>query len=322
MSEKGVGQMLVGLYDVDSTIPNLALMKLSAWHKSRGDEVEPYVALEKGKYDLIYASKLFNFSDPGWLDPESMVIGGTGYDVSVELPNEVQAMDPDYSIYGWPHNLGFAMRGCRLKCSFCVVPKKEGKPRHENTISEIWTQRDSDFVVLLDNDFFGNPNWSARIAEILDFDLRVNFNQGINIRNLKQDQAEALASVKFRNLKGTHKQIHFAWDDPRHEKLIHKGMKVAMDNGIKPYQMMFYVLIGYHSTPEEDLHRVMVLKDYGADPFVMPYDKKDPYQRKFARWVNHRAIFNTVPWNEYQDGVYKSLPVSPNQQSLFAGHQP
>ena len=122
----------------------------------------------------------------------------------------------------------------------------------------------------------------------------------MNVRILTEEQAVALKSVNFRNLHDTARQVYFAWDDPRHEKLIHKGIKLCLDVGIKPYQMAFYVLIGFHSTPEEDLHRVETLRAYGCDPYSMPYDKKDPYQKRFTRWVNHKAIFKTVPWSEYK----------------------
>lgn len=289
----------IAIYDVDSKIPNLALMKISAWHKAQGDHVEHYMPLFRDDYDKIYASKIFNFSDGSMLNDDRMVIGGTGWDMKKTLPDEIENMVPDYSIYNYPHNIGFTMRGCRLKCGFCVVPEKEGKPYGVMTIPEIWTQRTSDFVVLLDNDFFGNPAWRDRIAEIRDLNLKVNFNQGLNIRNLKPEQAEALASVKFRSLSGKSKSVNFAWDDPRHEKLIHKGIQTCLDAGMKAWQMGFYVLIGYHSTPEEDMHRVMTLSDYGCDPFVMPYDKSDPYQANFTRWVNHKATFKTVRWEDY-----------------------
>ena len=292
--------MKIAIFDVDSKIPNLALMKISAWHKSLGDDVEHYMPLLRDTYDIIYASRLFNFSDDSMLSDERMIIGGTGWDIKKTLPPHIEDLVPDYSIYRYPHNIGFTMRGCRLKCSFCVVPEKEGKPYGVSTMEEIWTQRDSDFVVLLDNDFFGNPDWGSRIEEIKELELKVNFSQGLNIRNLKEDQAEALAKVDFRTLSGKSKQVNFAWDDPRHEKLIHKGIKTCIEAGIKPYQMGFYVLVGYHSTPEEDLHRVEVLRDYGCQPFVMPYSKDDPYQSRFARWVNHKAIFKTVAWKDYK----------------------
>jgi hypothetical protein len=299
--------MRVAIYDVDSKIPNLALMKLSRYHKLCGDTVEFYSPLFAKEYDKIYASKIFNFSDGSMLNPDKMDIGGTGWDLTKNLPSEIENLTPDYSLYNYPHSIGFTQRGCRLRCSFCVVPEKEGKPYGVNTIEELWTQRESDFLVLLDNDFFGNPQWKDRIDELIDMKIKVNFSQGLNIRNIKENQAEALAKVNFSNINGTKKQVHFAWDDPRHEKLIHKGIKTCMDARIKPYQMAFYILIGYHSTPAEDLHRVEVLRNYGVDPFVMPYDKTDPYQNSFARWVNHRAIFKTVPWGDYRQGRKKII---------------
>lgn len=307
--------MKIGIYDVDSTIPNLALMKLSAWHKQRGDNVSMYLPLAASTYDRIYASKIFDFSEPADIDPARMVIGGTGWDMHITLPPEIEGTTPDYGIYKYKHNIGFTMRGCRLKCSFCVVPEKEGKPRSTNTIGEIWTQRESRFLMLLDNDFFGGPEWSTRIDEILEFDLRVNFSQGLNIRNLKPHQAAALASVNFRDSSNNKRRVYFAWDDPRHEKLIHKGIQTCTDNGIKTSQMAFYILIGYHSTEDEDLRRVEILRDYGCSPFVMPYNKSDPYQNRFARWVNHKAIFNSTPWIEYRSGIKKRRP-APDQLCL------
>ena len=110
--------MKIGIYDVDSIIPNLALMKISAWHKSKGDDVEMYLPIFIDMYDKIYASKIFDFSDGNGLVSERMDIGGTGYNISKDLPAEIEALQPDYSLYDYPHNIGFTMRGCLLKCSF------------------------------------------------------------------------------------------------------------------------------------------------------------------------------------------------------------
>ena len=291
--------MKIGLLDVDSKIPNLALMKISQWHKQQGHKVEHYMPLAHHLYDKIYASKIFNFSNGSDIQPD-MIVGGTGIDLKISLPVEIDLMTPDYSLYNYPHNMGFAMRGCRFKCSFCVVPEKEGKPKSSNTIAELWTQRSSDFLVLLDNDFFGNPEWSDRIEEIKELDLKVNFSQGLNIRIISERQAQALASVKFRNLNNTYKQVTFAWDQINDEKVIKRGFQRVVDAGIKAHQMQFYVLIGYDTTPEEDMHRVMMLKEWGCDPYVMPYDKTDRYQKRFARWVNHRAIFKSCTFEEYK----------------------
>ena len=291
--------MKIGLLDVDSKIPNLALMKISQYHKLNGDDVEFYMPLAHSLYDKIYASKIFKFSDGRDLQ-DDMIVGGTGIDLKITLPNEIDNMTPDYSLYNYPHNIGFAQRGCRFNCSFCVVPKKEGKPKSVNTIEQLWTQRSSKFLVLLDNDFFGNPEWSDRIEEIKELDLKVNFSQGLNIRIISEKQAKALATVKFRNINNTSKQVTFAWDQINDEKVIKRGYQRVVDAGIKPYQMQFYVLVGYDTTPEEDMHRVMMLKGWGCDPYVMPYNKSDQYQRKFARWVNSRTAFNACTFEEFK----------------------
>ena len=291
--------MKVAVLVVDSKIPNLALMKISQWHKLNGDDVEHYMPLAHHLYDKVYASKIFNFSDGSDIQ-DDMITGGTGIDLKISLPPKMDTMTPDYSLYNYPHNIGFTQRGCRFKCEFCVVPQKEGKPWSANTIDELWTQRDSKFLILLDNDFFGNPDWEERIEEMKEYDLRVNFSQGLNIRIISERQAQALASVNFRNINDNSKQVTFAWDQIKDEKVIKRGFKRVTDAGIKPYQMQFYVLIGFDTTPEEDLHRVMMLKDWGCDPYAMPYDKSDPYQKKFVRWVNRRAVFHSCTWEEYK----------------------
>jgi hypothetical protein len=292
--------MNVGLYDVDSRIPNLALMRISAWHKAQGDSTELYMPLLHEKYHRVYASSIFDFSDKSYIQ-DDMILGGTGVDLTTNLAPEIEQMNPDYDLYGYGHNIGFAMRGCRFKCSFCVVPRKEGNAHSKSTIRQLLTNKtNSNFLMLLDNDFFGNPNWSDCIEEIKDLKLRVNFSQGLNIRIISEKQASALASVDFRDNSNNMPRIYFAWDQIKDERTILRGFHRCIDAGIKPYQMQFFVLIGYDSTPEQDLHRVMTIKSLGADPYVMPYKKKDPYQMRFTRWVNRRAIFNSCSWESYQ----------------------
>ncbi len=290
----------IAIYDVDSKIPNLALMKISAYHKANGDQVEPYFPLMTEQYDKIYASKIFSGSDGSSLIPDRMTIGGSGWDLAMTLPAEMEAMPPDYSFYDYPHSIGFTMRGCRFNCPFCVVPEKEGRPKSTNTISDLWTNRESDFIVLLDNDFFGNPEWRDRIDEIIYLDLQVCFPQGLNIRTITENQARALASIRYSNISGKFKQVHFAWDRIKDESSIMNGIQTCLDAGIMPYQMAFFVLIGYDTTHEENLYRVEWLKSIGCDPFVMPIDDKDIYQNRFARWVNNRAVFHSTDWENYQ----------------------
>lgn len=295
--------MKVALYDVDSKIPNLALMKLARHHRERGDDVEMFFPLATSSYDRIYASKIFKYTDGPYLDPSQMQIGGTGSGSTVTLPDDIEALQPDYSLYNYPHNIGFTMRGCRFRCKFCVVPQKEGAPYENNTIEEIWIQRDSDFIMLLDNDFFGNPVWADRIAEMRKYDLRISFSQGLNIRIITDEQAEALASVKFRNQSGEAKLVHFAWDQwgKGTEKLIDEGFARVVGAGIKPYQMTFFVLIGWNTDEQKDMYRINKLHGMGCHVFVMPYYRKDPYQKAVARW-NNRHVWRSVPWKDYSYG--------------------
>jgi len=292
--------MKIALYDVDSRIPNLALMKISEYYKQQGHTVERFEPLWMDSYDKIFASTVFSFSDKTLLDKERMEIGGTGWDIDKSLPPEIEAVKPDYTFYNYKHSIGFTMRGCRFNCKFCVVPKKEGKPKPFNTVEEIWTNRDSDFIVLLDNDFFGNPQWRERIDEIKRHNLKVNFSQGLNIRIITDEQAKALASINFRNINNKSKMVHFAWDRFNDEKLIDAGIERVIKAGVKPYQMTFYVLIGFDTTEEQDLYRVNKLKNLGCNPFVMPFNRADRYQKRFTRWVNHKAIFKSVSWKEYR----------------------
>ncbi len=311
----------VGIYSADerASIPNLALMRLAAFHKERGDIVEEYLPTDAGRYDKVYASNVFSFSEGrAYLDPARMEIGGSAWDLKKELPSEVERCPPDYSFYDYPHSIGFTQRGCRFRCKFCVVPEKEGRPKSNSTIEEIWTNRSSDFVVLLDNDFFGNPEWRERIAELKKLNLRVCFSQGLNIRIVTDEQAKALASVRFWNLKLSRRQVHFAWDRFQDERLIDEGIARVKAAGVKAWQMAFFVLVGFDTTPEQDLYRVTKLKNLGCDPYAMPYDKSDTYQKRFCRWVNHRAIFNSVAWEDYISGVKsRRLSAAESAPSMF-----
>lgn len=308
--------MRIGVYDVDSRIPNLALMKVAAWYRAEGHTVEMYKPLWLDSYDKIYASTVFNFSDKSGIIPERMEVGGTGSGIKSNLPDKMEDLVPDYSIYEYPHSIGFTMRGCRFRCTFCVVPEKEGRPYSTNTIDEIWTNRGSDFVMLLDNDFFGNPDWRARVKELRDFHLKVNFSQGLNIRIITDEQARALASVRFSNVHQTKRQVYFAWDRFKDGALVAAGIDRCVDAGIPPRQMGFYVLIGFDSSPEQDLFRVQWLKDKGCDPFAMPYDRADPYQQRFCRWVNRRAIFQSVSWDDYRAEVRTRITPGAGQAFL------
>ena len=294
---------MIGLIQVDGRLPNLALMKLGAYHVSRGDEVEWYLG-PLFPYDKVYASKLFSFSSQRKI-PDKAIVGGTGIDFKNRLPPDIDAVDPGkgWFLYpSYPNHLGFSQIGCRLRCEFCCVPQKEGavKPLH-NIDSLLTNPNGGNRLVLLDNDFFGQPDWVDRCEEIITRKLRVSFAQGLNIRLLTEEQAGYLSRISFWNPSFKKPQVTFAWDRHKDKTFIQRGLERCVAAGIKPYRIQFFVLIGFDSTPEEDLERVETIRSWGADPFVMPYQKDDPYQRRFTRWVNHRAIFNTISFQEYRN---------------------
>jgi len=286
--------MKVRLVDVDSKIPNLALMKISAYHKANGDDVDFYNPLFD-KPDLIYASKVFDFTDDYLYYPADveLIRGGTGYDIALTLPDEIESQYPDYDLFRCDFAIGFTTRGCIRKCPFCVVPKKEGAIRPVGDIYDFW--RGQDRLMLLDNNLTALPDQFERICkQLIKERVRVDFSQGLDIRLITAEMAQLLSQIRL------WKRIHFAFDNIALEKQVRAGIKILTENGVSAHKLMFYVLIGFDSTLDEDLYRVEVLRGLGVDPFVMPYNKSDEYQKRFARWVNHKAIFKSVPWHEYK----------------------
>jgi hypothetical protein len=282
----------IGIVDVDShNFPNLALMKASAFHKAKGDSVEFSKA---GVFDKVYASKLFNFSpDVDWAEIQSPEIlkGGTGYSLANKLPIEVEKCDPDYSIYPqYDFSIQFYSRGCIRNCPFCVVREKEGRIQ---TVEPMALNPKGNRIEVLDNNFFANPEWWYAIADLMKQKQPVNFH-GVDVRLMNEEQAYWLNKLKH------HKQIHIAWDNPKDDILPHL---TEMLKYIKAYRISCYVLIGYWSTPEQDLYRVEKLRELKIDPFVMPFDKSDPYQKRFARWVNAKPIFKTTKWEDYNPSI-------------------
>lgn len=295
--------MKIGLFDVDSTIPNLALMKISSYHKSLGHDVEFAMPLQFGDYDKIYASKVFNFKheNDAYLrfNDANFIIGGTGVDVASKLPLEVEECIPDYSLYGIDYNIGFASRGCRRNCEFCVVPKKEGKVHSVSSIKKLITNPKGTNLMLLDNDFFGNPHWEDTAKELIKLGNKINISQGINVRSITDKQAQYLLKINYRDIHFNRKSIHLAWDNIKDENLVLRGLERLMSHGILASHITVYVLIGFNSTPNEDMYRVEKLRKLKVSPFVMPFDKSDPYQRDFTRYVNNKAVFKSIPFEEY-----------------------
>ncbi len=287
--------MKVALIDVDSKIPNLALMKLSAYHKARGDRVEFFTPLFS-RPDLAHVSKVFTDSPDYEYWPDCEIIkGGSGYDMKTELPPEIESLCPDYSLYGIDYAMGFTTRGCIRRCPFCIVPEKEGKIRAVADVYDFWTGQKN--LMLMDNNLTAAPDHYERILKQLSREgIRTSFSQGLDIRLIDDHKAALLARVKL----WKDKRIHFAFDSLDVEPAVRRGMACLLKAGIIPRNISFYVLIGFDTTPEEDLYRVELLRSLGVSPFVMPYNRKDRYQKIFACWVNRPILFNAVKWEDYE----------------------
>ncbi|MCC7432042.1 hypothetical protein IT412_00800 [Candidatus Peregrinibacteria bacterium] len=278
--------MRIGLIDVDSKIVNLAIMKISAYHKMMGDTVEFAYPLTARGFDIIYASKIFSYTKKPVL-PHNAKIGGTGYDITSKLPVEIEICAPDYSIYpNCDYSLQRFSIGCVRKCEFCVVPKKEGMIK---TLEPMTLNKNGKWIYLLDNNLLASKNWEDALLYLFELKQPVCF-EGIDIRIMSEKQAMSLNKIKLK------KQIHIAWDNPG-DDVVNKLKKIIKI--IPAYKLMCYVLIGFNTSEKEDLYRVEELRAINVAPFVMPYNKFDLYQKKFARWVNHKAIFKSVKWKDY-----------------------
>jgi len=336
----------IRLTQIDGKLPNLALMKLAHWHRAQGDDVHFSRHVERGifepAYDRVYGSAIFSYSAdrvrtlreqfPG------AVVGGTWNMADVttveQAVGEGVYEHHDYSIFpSFDASIGFTARGCRLKCGFCVVPAKEGRPRSVNTIHDIWRGEDYPrHIHLLDNDFFGQPReqWEARIAEIRDGGFKVCLNQGINIRLVSDDAAAALASIKYYDDAFKVRRLYTAWDNLKDERIFMRGVDRLHAAGIPPTHLMVYMLIGWDEaeTWERLFYRFNRMVALGIRPYPMVYGDRhrklplgglnaDIGKRtlgEFQRWVIRKA-YTFVPFDEYDVNAKGKTTVG--QQALF-----
>ena len=296
--------MKILLVDADSKkgFPNLALMKLSAWYKQQNNSVELIKGIPTTRpleqYDKVLISCIFHQNRNQVLDYASQLdnvqIGGSGFDYTVVLDNDIEHILPDYSLYDVDYSLGFTSRGCIRNCGFCIVPEKEGFVKDNAPISE-FLHPDHKKVVLLDNNFQASPRWRENIDFIVEHDLKTCFNQGLDIRLLDLEFAEALAGIKYYNWTFKRKSLYFAFDDMRYEKQVWAGIDLLEQVGINLKDVLFYVLIGFNTIEKDDLYRIRSLTERGVHPYVMPYNQ---YKSKLTRWVN-RLYYQFIPWSMY-----------------------
>lgn len=307
--------MNIGLIDVDShNFPNLALMKISAWHKARGDDVEWCVPLMH--YDVVYVSKVFgdeySTMDMTVIQADKIIYGGTGFEISVEngkevythnednkLPYEIEHMYPDYSLYPdltKDRSYGFLTRGCPNNCPFCIVSKKEGfKSQKVADLGEFWNGQK--LIKLLDPNILACKDHLELLQQLADSGAWVDFTQGLDARFINEDNIALLKKIKI-------KMIHFAFDFMKNEKRIIEGLKLAKEHlGIDSRDSIVYMLTNYDTTIHDDLYRVRKIKEVGYSPDVRIYRKtslpRPHILRDLQRWCNNRMLYQSSKFFDY-----------------------
>lgn len=290
--------MRIGLCDVDGhNWPNLCLMKISAWHKARGDDVEWWQT--GGRYDVVYKSRVFTdmYSKDKYVirNADKVICGGTGYGLDNRLKEEVEHICPDYSIYPQFSGVayGFLTRGCFRGCGFCIVSGKEGRQsRKAADLSEFWQGERE--IKLLDANLLACPEHKELLEQLAESGAWVDFTQGLDIRLITLENVKLLNKIKC-------KMLHFAWDNPKEDLTVYFKRFKELSRIKDKRRLSIYVLTNYNSKLEDDLCRIETLKKLGYSPYVMIYNKPEapPVIRQLQRWVNNKRIFYTV--NNFAD---------------------
>lgn len=302
--------MLIGLHDAEKeyfkhgkTFPNYALMKISAWHKQHGDQVEWWNPLYS--YDRVYSSKVFDFTPTdSYIDIlDNVIRGGTGYrdlPVDKELPPEVDAVFPDYSIYPeCDYAIGYLTRGCIRNCRWCVVPKKEGQIKPYRTWQQV-VRLDTDKLVLMDNNILACGEYGIQQMEsLIGSGYRIDLNQGMDARLVTNEIAEILSKVSWIRF------IRFSCDQKSQIDSIRRTVELLGRHGVKPYRIFIYLLV------TEDLQdaseRVETLKGYKGINLYAQAERNErlgiipnKLQLEFQQRYVYGGCYRSETWEEYR----------------------
>lgn len=278
--------------------PNLALMKISTYEKSRGN----IVGFDIENPDITYISCVFTKNRLNAIMEccntfnTDRTFGGSGISLDFALMPQMQALKPDYDLYPFQsYSMGFTTRGCIRNCEFCIVHEKEGKFRKVQHIKEFHDFRFKS-CKLLDNNILADKDWFFENTDwAIDNKVKLDITQGMDIRLLTPEIAEQLKRIRFVN-----GQMRFAWDNITLEPKIKAGIEMLKDAGINTYHdVSFFVLSGYNTPFCKDLYRCNKLKEFGAMPYVMPYEGASKMVRALSRWANRRHLVKSIPFYKY-----------------------
>lgn len=274
------------LIDIDSRIPNLALHKISVYHKQQGDSVSWGSArdlIQETYADKVYVSCVFVENKSKAEEWEGLAdIGGSGYRLDTELPWAIEQTRPHI-------NLGFTTRGCIRHCNFCIVPEKEGGIRVVGDLLDLWDGCEGKITVL-DNNILAVPEHFKLICQqARENHLLVDFNQGLDHRLLTPDIVAEMVSVR-------HREYRFAYDRRFYEKTVIKALELLKKNKIT--RSFWYVLVGYDTAYEEDMYRLNLLRGWNQTVFVQRYTKTRG-NLLLSRWANQHAIFKAMTFPEF-----------------------
>jgi hypothetical protein len=281
----------VSIINIDSIrIPNLALAKINKYYKDKYYDIYYDTIIKNG---INYISCVFEINKHLCKEFENnkrCIIGGSGYDLSVKLPEEIEQVKPRI-------NLGFTTRGCIRECEFCVVPQKEGRIKIVGDLLDLWDGKSKD-IVLLDNNILAIPSHFRLVCkQARENKIKLDFNQGLDCRLLTEDMVKQLKSIRTYDL-------HFAWDNINDEKYVDKAITLLQKYEIK--RCNWLVLTGFNTTFEQDLYRVNYLRNRNQVAYIMRYNNS---KRKdlipLSRWVNNRSWFRAITWEEFIERNYK-----------------
>ena len=307
--------MKIGLIDVDGhNYPNLPLMKISAWHKSKGDSVEWYYPMVSGHMDKVYMSKVFSFTPDYeyYVDADEVVKGGSGYCISLvngkevynkakdhDLPEKIEHIYPDYSLYPKETKdtaYGFLTRGCPRGCGFCHVEAKEGRCSYKVAgLSEFW--RGQKKIVLCDPNILACKDHMELLHQLVESKSKVEFNQGLDIRLVNDRNLELLKQIRLDG-------IHFAFDRWQDKDVIEPKLRqFAEKTGFNKDRgrVMVYILCNFDTTLEQDIYRIQLCRELRFSPYPMIYDKEhaDPIYKRLQRWCNNFIFWKTERFEDY-----------------------